>query len=190
MNELFNRVAMDVVNVTKGQQIPWTSAAPLPEIYLSGEKEPVLLEEEQYWEYTQNCDSEACYQAYIRKFPSGAYLQLAGKRLKERQGVMVRIDTLPSSAQVDLSSVDCSDLGCVSVIEAFSPSKHYKPGHYSLVVKQKGYETYERRISVHKKMPIVKVKLISKEESRAQEQASKIEQAKKQALNEGRKGVK
>jgi len=102
--QVFNQVGLAVKQQTAGTQQPWLASSPVsgnfyffsgPVTVTSG---PAADPDTVFWQSIANSSNAADYQAYLRQFPQGHFVELAHNRLTA--------GAVPASAPVSRSSAD------------------------------------------------------------------------------------
>ncbi len=91
IEDVFKRVRLSVRRTSKGAQLPWESTSLEEDFYflpserlkkLSDEEKQRLFKEElAVWQQIQNCQDPAPLEDYLRRYPSGNYVELAQLQL-------------------------------------------------------------------------------------------------------------
>ena len=92
--QVFNQVGLSVKQVTAGQQQPWLASSPISGnfYFFSG---PVTIAPPQdadavFWQSVASSRDSADFQAYLRRFPTGTFADLARRRMEA-------LNTLPAT---------------------------------------------------------------------------------------------
>ncbi len=90
VEDVFKRVRSAVLRDSQGLQVPWESSSITGDFFFTGRPEAAPLSEATavelaYWETVKAGGSAAEFQAYLTKYPKGAFVELATARLAELQ---------------------------------------------------------------------------------------------------------
>ena len=96
VEDIFKRVRISVLSITKGKQIPWESSSLTGNFYFTA-TDPVVLSpnvqttvpsvdsaafELSYWDSVKNSKSVEDFRAYLKRYPGGIFVELAASRIK------------------------------------------------------------------------------------------------------------
>jgi uncharacterized caspase-like protein len=85
VEQMFKNVRIDVLNATKDAQTPWESSSLTGDFYFSGTAKPAAAPqiaarqsaELTFWDSIKNSTDPRQFQAYIKKYPNGQFIELA-----------------------------------------------------------------------------------------------------------------
>ena len=83
IRQMLTRVRADVVASTGGRQVPWDSSSLVADFYFTAPDQDLgqLALEEIYWRTIRDSSIVDDFRAYLRRFPSGAFADLAQARV-------------------------------------------------------------------------------------------------------------
>lgn len=174
--EVFKGTALGVHELTAGEQTPWQEGVILGHFVFrpaseqermakaaetglaiedstsksgAGSEEPAL--ELELWRSTEACGTSSCYQAYLRTFPDGTFVELARAKLEaiparadraaapeERTCCRLTVEVTPADARVRV----------MDIAPAYSPGMWIDPGRHRILVERDGYSSVDRWIEV------------------------------------------
>ncbi|WP_395020726.1 SUMF1/EgtB/PvdO family nonheme iron enzyme [Dongia sp.] len=85
IEEMFRNVRAKVIAETDSQQVPWDSSSLTAPFYFSKDFSAAgssAAVEQAFWQSIQNSSDPADFEAYLKKFPKGAFVDLANNRVK------------------------------------------------------------------------------------------------------------
>jgi formylglycine-generating enzyme required for sulfatase activity/uncharacterized caspase-like protein len=162
--EFFNRVGFAVTETTRGRQVPWYQASPLPPIRLAAisvEPSPPLVAptpsispqalELAFWQSIQNSREVGDFQAYLDQYPQGSFAALARARiaaLQVQQAPATTSATGPAAPAPVRLSVKATPadarIRIMNIVPMYQDGMELTPGRYDLEISAWGYETHRR----------------------------------------------
>jgi formylglycine-generating enzyme required for sulfatase activity len=85
IEEMFRNVRAKVIADTDSQQVPWDSSSLTAPFYFSKDFSAAgstAAVEQAFWQSIQGSTDPADFEAYLKKFPKGSFVDLAGNRVK------------------------------------------------------------------------------------------------------------
>ena len=173
LTEFFNRVGFAVTESTRGRQVPWYQASPLPPIQLAAisvepssvppstlgttPPSPTLVSpqtiELEFWRSIQGSSSPADFEAYLEQYPQGSFAALARARMAALQ---VQPPTTPPEIQpvppappasvrlsVKATPADAR-IRIMNIVPVYQDGMELAPGRYDLEISARGYQTHRR----------------------------------------------
>ncbi len=86
IEEMFRNVRAKVIAETDSQQVPWDSSSLTAPFYFSKDFSAAgstAAMDQVFWDSIKDSSDPADFQAYVKKFPKGTFVDLAGNRLKD-----------------------------------------------------------------------------------------------------------
>ncbi|MBR0682314.1 caspase family protein [Roseomonas eburnea] len=107
LRQMLAEVRRDVREATGGQQVPWEHSALEGSFYFSGGP-PAIGVEQVFWESVRGSADRRDLEAYLARYPQGAFVDLARNRLRAMaaptspQGIVLTEDTLAAALATQL----------------------------------------------------------------------------------------
>lgn len=102
VEDVFKKTAIDVRDASRNRQTPWSEGVILGEFYFSDPPKEVakvaledgLLENQQeniFWKSVEKMPSINAYEAYLKKYPDGNYVDLAQLKIQQLQADVIEV---------------------------------------------------------------------------------------------------
>jgi formylglycine-generating enzyme required for sulfatase activity len=127
IEEMFRNVRAKVIAETDSQQVPWDSSSLTAPFYFSkdfaGAGSSAAVDQV-FWDSIKDSTDPADFQAYLKKFPSGTFADLAANRIKDLKNAA----TTQVASAAPQPAASASTGGGASRAELMPPPSNLKPG--------------------------------------------------------------
>jgi len=133
IEEMFRNVRAKVIADTDSQQVPWDSSSLTAPFYFSKDFSAAgssAAVEQAFWQSIQSSTDPSDFEAYLKKFPKGTFVDLANNRMKAlKEGADTAQAAQPAApAQPTQTAALTQPAGGSKSIELTPPPANMKPG--------------------------------------------------------------
>ncbi|GAB2175712.1 hypothetical protein DLREEDagr8_12700 [Dongia sp. agr-C8] len=135
IEEMFRNVRAKVIADTDSQQVPWDSSSLTAPFYFSKDFSAAgstAAVEQAFWQSIQGSSDPADFEAYLKKFPKGSFVDLANNRVKAlKEGAATAQAAQPAAAPAPTQTAALTQpaaTGGSKSIELTPPPASLKPG--------------------------------------------------------------
>jgi formylglycine-generating enzyme required for sulfatase activity len=133
IEEMFRNVRAKVIADTDSQQVPWDSSSLTAPFYFSKDFSAAgssAAVEQAFWQSIQSSTDPSDFEAYLKKFPKGTFVDLANNRVKAlKEGAATAQAAQPAAAPEPTQTAALTQpSGGSKSIELTPPPANLKPG--------------------------------------------------------------
>jgi formylglycine-generating enzyme required for sulfatase activity len=133
IEEMFRNVRAKVIADTDSQQVPWDSSSLTAPFYFSKDFSAAgssAAVEQAFWQSIQSSTDPSDFEAYLKKFPKGTFVDLANNRVKAlKEGAATAQAAQPAAAAAPTQTAALAQpAGGSKSIEVTPPPANLKPG--------------------------------------------------------------
>jgi formylglycine-generating enzyme required for sulfatase activity len=135
IEEMFRNVRAKVIAETDSQQVPWDSSSLTAPFYFSkdfGAAGSTAAVEQAFWQSIESSTDPADFEAYLKKFPKGTFVDLANNRVKAlKEGAATAQAAQPAATSEPTQTAALTQpaaTGGSKSIELTPPPGNLKPG--------------------------------------------------------------
>jgi formylglycine-generating enzyme required for sulfatase activity len=131
IEEMFRNVRAKVIADTDSQQVPWDSSSLTAPFYFSKDFSAAgssAAVEQAFWQSIQGSSDPADFEAYLKKFPKGTFVDLANNRMKALKAAPAQTAAAAAPAPTQTAALTPPASGASKSIELTPPPANLKPG--------------------------------------------------------------